>query len=168
MASFQTQYRDHVHVYSHPGSKEHTLYGSSYDDRGRLVLKETGKENLYDYIQSFAESTDIHVILSKFVNGDRSVLERAQTTFADVTDFPKTYAELLNTVNEGETFFNSLPVDVRAKFGHSFGEFMAGMQDGTTFDLLGWTRAPEETPPAPDLPDAVLETKEAIESEPQH
>lgn len=166
MFEFKTQFDERPRFYTRPGSKEHTLYGSSYDDRGRLQLEETGKENLYDYIQSFKDSVDIHVIMKKFQEGDHSVLERAQTAYGDFTDFPTTYAELLNTVNDGENFFNSLPVDVRALFGHSFGEFMAGMQDGSTFEKLGYKTAEPEAPSV-EQPEAVEQLKEVIANEPQ-
>ena len=50
---------------------------------------------------------------------------------------PTTYADLLNKVNEGQSFFNSLPVDIRAKFNHNFAEFMAGMDKPDFLDKLG-------------------------------
>jgi hypothetical protein len=50
---------------------------------------------------------------------------------------PTSYAELLNKVNEGQSFFNSLPVDIRAKFNHNFAEFMAGMDKPDFLDKLG-------------------------------
>lgn len=162
---FRTQFDSLSPVFSEVGSPERTLYGSHFDERGRIELEETGKENIYDYIQSFKDSTNIHVILKRFANGEKEVLERVQSTFADVTDFPVTYAELLNTVNDGEAFFNSLPKEVRAQFDHSFGVFMAGMQDGSTFEKLGY-KQPVPDSPAPDLPEAVVETKEAIKNEP--
>lgn len=133
---FPTQY-DRVRIFSNPGDSVKVLYGASYDEKGRVILEEKGTENLYDYIQSFAESVDIHVLLKRFSNGEVDVLSKVQGFYGDITGLPTTYADLLNTVNEGEAFFNGLPVEVRSKFGHSFAQFMSALSDGSAFDTLG-------------------------------
>lgn len=144
------QFTEPSRVFSNPGSPEKILYGSKYDEQGRLVLEEKGKENIYDFIQSFRDSVDIHVILARFQNGDTEALQKVQGFYGDFTEMPKNYAELLNTVNSGESFFNSLPVDVRSKFGHSFAEFMASVSDGSYLEKLGV--APENPVSDSDTP----------------
>ena len=49
----------------------------------------------------------------------------------------------------------SLPVDVRAKFGHSFSEFLAASQDTDFLDRLGVkpTEQPASVPPVSDVAD---------------
>lgn len=157
---FATQFRKPVRVYSDVGSPIRTTYGASYDEKGRIILEEKGTENLYDYIQSFAESCDIHVLLKRFVNGETDVLSRAQGFYGDITQFPKTYAEMLNRVIEGENFFKELPVDVRSKFGHSYSEFLASIGSQEFFDALGMTKPVEEVAEPIVVPDIVKEVEE--------
>lgn len=118
---------------------------------------------LYSFIQSHADSVDIHVLLARYKNGEVDALSRVQGAYGDFTDMPTTYAELLNRVNEGKAFFESLPVDIRAKFDHNFAQFMAGMDKPDFLDKLGISSA--ETSPSPS-PDADLQPvqKEEVNS----
>lgn len=143
---FRTQYDPHSRVQCNPGTREHVTYGGHYDDRGRIVLEPIGKVNTYDEIQSHAESVDIHVLMDRYKRGDVDALSQRQGFFGDVLDFPKTYAEALNHMNEMERQFMSLPVEVRARFGHSFSEFLAASGEADFFDKLGIKREPEPNP----------------------
>ena len=73
---FKTQYDARDRIKSHPGNPIKQLYSGSYNERGQVELKEDGTDDLYAYIQSFAESTDIHAILSRYENGGVDVLEK--------------------------------------------------------------------------------------------
>lgn len=134
---FGTQYDARDRIKSNPGSPIKQLYSGSYNERGQVVLREDGTENIYDFIQSFAESTDIHSILRRFENGEIDVLEKVQGFYGDITGMPRTYAEALQRISDSEKVFMSLPVEVRAKFGHSFSEFLAASQDADFLDKLG-------------------------------
>ena len=74
---FRTQY-DRQRVTCEPGSRIHKTYGGHYDEKGRVVLEETGEINLYDEIQSHAESVDIHVLMKRYANGDAEALSKQQ------------------------------------------------------------------------------------------
>ena len=141
---------DHPRVFITPGDKVKTLYSPTFDEFGHMELRESGKENLYDYIQSHKESCDIHVILARFVNGDSTALARRQMFYADLTEFPTTYADVVNTMHSAEDYFTHLPVEVRAKFGHDFNKFLASLDNPQTLIDLGLISIPEESaPPAP-------------------
>ena len=142
---FRTQF-EREPVKSNVGSREKITYGASYDEDGRIVLEEKGRENLYDYIQSHRDSCDIHVLLKRYANGEVDVLSQVQGSYGDFTEMPKTYAELLNRINEGETFFNSLPVETRAKFGHSFTQFMASLDSPDLYEMLTGKKPVSEDP----------------------
>lgn len=144
---FKTQYDARDRIVSNAGSPIKQLYAGSYNERGQVELKEDGTENLYDFIQSFAESTDIHAIMRRFENGEVDVLEKVQGFYGDVTEMPKTYAEALQRIADSEKVFMSLPVDVRAKFGHSFSEFLSASNDADFLDRLG---VQVEKPMAPE------------------
>lgn len=122
---FATQYRPRIRVFAEPGTQVHVTYEPYYDEHGVLNLKESGKVNQYLDIQSHADSVDINILLARYRNGETDVLNQVQGFFSDVTGAPKTYAEMLNSMIAGETAFMKLPLDVRAKFNHSFTEFLA-------------------------------------------
>ena len=149
---FKTQYDARDRIKTHPGNPIKQLYSGSYNERGQVELKEDGTEDTYAFIQSFAESTDIHAILRRYQNGEVDVLEKVQGFYGDITEMPKTYAEALQRIADSEKVFWSLPVDVRAKFGHSFSEFLAASQDADFLDRLG-VKPDEHPAPVPVVPD---------------
>ncbi len=149
---FKTQYDARDRIESNPGNPIKQLYKGSYNERGQVELKDDGTENIYDFIQSFAESTDIHAIMRRFENGEVDVLEKVQGFYGDVTEMPKTYAEALQRIADSEKVFMSLPVDVRAKFGHSFSEFLAASNDADFLERLGVQVDDNVAPePSPDV-----------------
>lgn len=133
MPVFDTQYDKRPRVYSCPGCRMKDTYTAKVDSNGVLDLQKTGQESLYDYIQSFKDSCDINTIVKRFAAGDVDVLSKKQGTYGDFTNLPSTYAEMLNIVIAGENMFNDLPVEIRAKFHHSFREWMASMDDWPEF-----------------------------------
>lgn len=135
--AFKTQYDARDRISSNPGNPIKQLFSGSYNERGQVELKEDGTEDLYAYIQSFAESTDIHSILKRYENGEVDVLEKVQGFYGDITEMPHTYAEALQRIADSEKVFMSLPVEVRAKFGHSFSEFLSASQEADFLDRLG-------------------------------
>lgn len=134
---FNTQYDKRASVFQEPGSREKIVYSPRYSDDGVLDLVATGKENIYDYIQSHKESVDIHVLLNRFVNGETDVLQRMQGFYADVTDMPKTYAEVLNAVIVGEETFSRLPVDIKQRFNNSFAVWLSSMDSPDFAERMG-------------------------------
>ncbi len=143
---FKTQYDARDRIQTNPGNPLKQLYAGSYNERGQVELHEDGTEDVYAFIQSFAESTDIHAIMRRFENGEVDVLEKVQGFYGDVTEMPKTYAEALQRIADSEKVFMSLPVDVRAKFGHSFSEFLSASNDADFLERLG-LQVEESVPP---------------------
>ena len=164
MKAFKTQYDVRERIESHPGNPIKQLYSGSYNERGQVELKEDGTEDLYAFIQSFAESTDIHAILKRYQNGEVDVLEKVQGFYGDITEMPHTYAEALQRIADSEKVFMSLPVDIRAKFGHSFSEFLAASQDADFLDRLG-VKPTEQPVPVPSVPDLVDKPVKEVVSE---
>lgn len=120
MPIFKTQFDPRERVVANLGDPAKILYSAKFDDKGVMDLVETGRENLYEYIQSHKESCDIHVILERFARGDVGALERVQGVYGDFSNVPKSYADMLNLVHSAEDAFSRLPVEERAKYGHSF------------------------------------------------
>lgn len=163
--TFKSHFDEHDRAPQNPGDPVKIIYSPVFDKEGNLELQPSGKENLYDFIQSHAESVDIHVILERFARGDVSALSKVQGTYGDFTTIPKTYADLLNAVIQGEAYFMSLPVETRAKFDHDFHKWMAGMDDMPSW-LAAMGLEPAAAPPdvstQPVLPEAVKEAEQAV------
>lgn len=157
---FRTQFDPPVRVTSNPGSRLRKLYHGRVDNDGVFDLVFDGEEDLYDQIQSHAESCDIHTIMKRFEAGDLEVLSQRQGVFGDFSEFPTNYAEILNSVIAGENYFNSLPVEVRSKFNHSFREWMASMDKPDFLDRMGITKD------EPSIDDPVIEPAKGVENEP--
>lgn len=122
---FRTQYDPHDRYLQPVGNRVHDILHGRYNDDGIFVLDVSGTEDIYDQIQSHAASVDIHVILDRFRRGDIDALgDPARSVFCDIADMPRSYAQLLNLVADGERAFMSLPVDERAKFDHSFAQWL--------------------------------------------
>lgn len=145
MANFRTQFDKYDSPASQAGSRIKTLYGPIYNDRGIIGLKEIGTHDLYSEIQSHADSVDIHVLLKMYNSGDTSVFSRVQGAYGDFTQMPHTFAEALNTMIAAEMYFNSLPVETKAKFGHSLSQFLAAMDSPTWAADAGIDLPPVDT-----------------------
>lgn len=146
MRKFCTQFDEHPRYQCCTGSRIKKLYAPRFDENGVMDLVEKGEENLYEYIQSHKDSVDINTLLRRYAQGDSDALSRVQAAYGDFTGLPSTYADLLNAVNDGKQYFESLPVDVRAQFNHSFSEFMASMDGPDFWRKLGVVQSAQETP----------------------
>lgn len=122
---FRTQFDPHDRVLQSSGNRIHNILSGRFDDSGAFVLDVSGTEDIYDQIQSHAASCDIHVILDRFRRGDLDALgDPACSVFADTAEMPRNYAQLLNLVADGERAFMQLPVEERARFDHSFAQWL--------------------------------------------
>lgn len=142
----KTQFDPHERKYSNVGDRYKVLYTPHFDDNGVMELVENGREDLYAYIQSHKDSCDIHVILDRFARGDMSVLSKRQGVYGDFTEMPSTYAEALNAMISAENYFNGLPVEIRARFGHSFQKFLVSMDKPGFAEAMGFVPAAGNTP----------------------
>lgn len=136
---FRCQFDPHDRVFQEVGCPVQPTYSAKYDTDGVLDLVQTGEVNLYDQIQSHRDSVDIHVLMQRFEAGDVDCLSQAQGIYADVSGMPTTYAEVLNAVIQGQQTFDQLPLDVRAKFGHSFSEWLSAMDKPDFAERMGYS-----------------------------
>ena len=123
--------------YSNPGCRKKPNYKAKKDEKGRIVVAETGTfDDIYTYIQSFADSVDINVLIAKFRAGDDTALNQRVGAYLDTTDIPNNYRDILNMKLETEQLFNSLPVDIKQKFNNNVDEFIMEVgKDGFTEKL---------------------------------
>lgn len=163
MAIFKTQYDQHDRTPAYAGDPAKVLYSVKFDEKGVMDLVETGRENLYESIQSHKESCDIHVILERFARGDVGALERVQGVYGDFSNVPQSYADMLNLVHSAEDAFARLPVDERAKYGHSFERWLVEFSpevdtskaQTVPIDKISDVVSPQESAPQAQAPQAV-------------
>lgn len=107
------------------GSKEATTYQTRIDENGHKITEAVGKTNIYDRIQSSLEETKIENIIKRFTEGDMSAFRTSEPIYADMREAPKSLMEAQNMIIRITDEFNSLPVEVRAKFDHSPEKYVA-------------------------------------------
>lgn len=151
---FETWHREQQHFCSQAGSGEKILYSPEFDRFGVMTLKESGKEDLYAFIQSHKDSVDLHKIMDRFNAGDTAVLQKVQGMFGDFSQMPQTYAGLLNHMIEAEQTFMSLPLETREKFGQSFHAWLAQAGSESWLEAMGMVAPPVSQNPAGEPPAA--------------
>ena len=121
---FRSSY-DRVRVFSEAGSPIDYEWKLDITKDGREVLVHGREINIYDEIQSHAESVDINVILDRYANGEILDLKMRDAMYADVTEMPTNLADVLRKNIAAQNYFNALPLEERAKFDYDYGVFLA-------------------------------------------
>ena len=65
--------------------------------------------------------------MERFALGETEALDIRPGFYADVTDMPKTYAELFQRYEDSKRFFDELPSDLKEMFNNSYTEFWSEM-----------------------------------------
>lgn len=147
MPKWKTQFENNGRKKSAVGSKEKVELVGKFDRDGHLDLVENGKVNIYEKIQADRKSVDIHSIMRRYAAGETDVLNRVQGFYADVSNLPTNYIDVLNAVHRGQALFDSMSKEVRAKFDHNFDKFMTAVCDGSISQILA---PPSPTPAIPN------------------
>lgn len=132
-----TQFAPLKSVPTEPGNPEHIEYVGRFNESGEVELVEVGRTNIYDEIQSHADSCALDSIIRRYLGGETDVLERTQGVFVDFSGVPTTLAGWLNLMQDGQRYFDGLPVEIRALFGHDIVKFMAAYGTEDFYKLLG-------------------------------
>lgn len=127
--------------FTDPGSDIHILYNAKLLPNGEIRLTESGKESISEKINSWKETTDINYIIQRLIAGDTSVL-RDGAVYGDFTETPKSLADAMQIMMDGEKKFYELPLDVRAKFDHNYYQWL--MQAGSESWIEKMNIAPVE------------------------
>lgn len=137
---------DRVRFLSESGSPLQQKYVASYDKYGVLQLDPDGEHNLYEDIQSFRASTDMNLILSRYLNGDPSVLSRVQGFYMDISEMPTNVHEAMTLMDRARSDFDKLPVDIKEKFNFDSNQFLASLGTDEWFDKMQVKQPVSETP----------------------
>ena len=108
---------------SDPGSPVKLIFTPAFED-GQIILNETGKFDISEFINSYADTTDMSFILARLSAGDSSVLNVSQGFFGDASILSNDHRAALDTVISAQTYFDNLPKETREKFNDSFVEWI--------------------------------------------
>lgn len=151
---FRTKYEKHDRVNSNPGSPIKIEYQLRIIDNAEEIV-ETGKSNLYEYIQSHADSVDITKILERCaLIDDYSILNRMPTAFMDVTGMPTNLAEAYAQVQDAKNFFDRMPVNIKEKYDNNFIDFLGDLgSEKFTKNVVEFlnSQKKDEPDPAPEV-----------------
>lgn len=113
---------------SNPGDPCLDIYEYHYDKKGvKELVKTDRKEDVFARIQADADSCDINKLMARFALGDESAINKRNGLYIDATEFPRTYAEMFDRVEECKRIFNELPTDLKQSFDNSYEVFFAAM-----------------------------------------
>lgn len=124
------------HTYSESGSPIVDDYLAETSRFGDVKLTKVGTSNLYELIQSYADSCDMALLISRYVQGDTTALNRVQALYGDFTDAPKSYADAMALFDRVSADFASLPVDIKAQFNNDPTEFVASLGSPEFFEKM--------------------------------
>ena len=106
------------------------------DRDGQKDLEVVGKTDFYQYIQSHKDSVDINVLLKRYQQGDVSALDRVKGQYLDISEAPKSLAEMYSFVSNASEFFNKLPLDVRKEYDFNPASFIADIGSDRWNELM--------------------------------
>ncbi len=105
------------------GDRYHIDYQPIIED-GCIQLVECGRTDIQAFIDSYADSCDMSLILQRLSIGDTSVLNSKTPMFGDFSGFPSTLAGILNLKLEAQRVFDKLDPAVRDQFA-DFNDWLA-------------------------------------------
>lgn len=111
-----------------PGSDVKILYSSKILPNGMIRLTPNGKESISEKINAQKGYTDINYIINRLMAGDNSML-REGAVYGDFTQVPKSLAESLQIIIDGQAKFDALPLDVKNKFNNNYYQWI--MESGS-------------------------------------
>lgn len=136
---------------SSPGSPVKLIYTPAYVD-GQITLNETGKFDIAEFIESYAETTDMSFILSRLAAGDSSVLNVQHGFYGDSSFLSHDHRAALDTVISAQTYFDNLDKETRDKFNDNFVEWIqsAGSPEWVSRMVKNPAPVPESSPANPE------------------
>ena len=123
--SFFSRVNPVPHTYSEPGSAVADVMKLCTLEDGSQDLVKVDETNLYEYIQSHADSVDLHTLIARYELGDRTSLDKVRGFYGDFSSMPNNLLELYRVNESAEQAFNSLGTDIKSLFNNSFTEFLA-------------------------------------------
>lgn len=131
--------------WSNPGSRYRDVRQPVVDDDGSVKVVVVGQEDLQAEINSHADECNVSYLVERAANGDPLALNQRPGMYGDFTQYPKTYAEMLQRVIDAESFFSTLDPKVRAEFGNDVFKFIAGMDQPDWAEKAGFVKPSDDS-----------------------
>lgn len=124
---FRTAYMSFEFAPSPSGTSIVEKFKRVDDTQGRHLVK-VGEEDLYEKIQSFKDSVDLHRILEKCaLTGDYTALQRTQGIYGDFSDVPN-FRGLCDNMIKARALYDGLDYDIKKDFS-TFNDFLSNFAD---------------------------------------
>lgn len=127
MMKFRTRY-DRIEKISHSGSPIAPVRAGEIKNN-QLVVVDKAEKDLYSFINSYADSVNIHVLLNRFKNGDTEALMQRAGAYIDISAMPANINEFMDLARNAENVFNQLPIEVKESFNNNVLEFISTVGD---------------------------------------
>lgn len=121
------------------GNRVKPIFSGKYMPDGTIRLTKVDEIDVQDDINSHLHECDLELILSRLMDGDTSVIQRSNPMYGDFTQFPRSYVEMLQLVQDGSAFFDSLDPDVKVKFDNDRAKWFASIGSNDWFAKMGYT-----------------------------
>lgn len=124
-----------------PGRRMHPVYAVKIDNHGHKTVYQTGEHDQYADIQA-SRPDEMRSILERALKGDQGALLAVQQRhgfYADVTNAPRTLAEMQQLILDATHDFELLPADIREKFENNVDQFISEYGSPVFAQKMGWT-----------------------------
>lgn len=115
---------------------------------GTLTLVQDGEHDLYEEIQSHKDSTDLQLIINRYMNGDPTVLSRVQGAYGDFSEMPQSMHEAYDLMRKAEHDFKKLPAEIQASFDNDPTKFIMSLGSDEWLEKMQISKVAEPIAPA--------------------
>lgn len=131
---------DRHRVSTCPGEEIQNVYGTEYNKNKQLTVVKKGQKDTRAYINSFADSVDIHVLLQRFAAGDKEALLQREGAYLDISSLPTNINDFIDLARKAEDTFNALPIETKKEFNNNLVEFMSTIGDDSWLEKMKKSR----------------------------
>lgn len=136
---FKTAYNRGETTNSELGSETAPIYEYRIDKKtGRKVCVQCGETNIYEMIQTSAESSKLENIIKKATMGDITALNTREVQYLDITEYPTTLMEMQNKILKATQEFEKLPIEIKNKFDNSAERYISYLGTEEFNKIMGY------------------------------
>lgn len=139
---------------SNSGNRFKEDFHGVVQEDGSIELVSDGFTDTQKMIEADAVGSDVKSLIAKALAGDMSVFRADAPFYADVAEMPKTYAQILNIINEAHREFDAIPLEIREKFHNNFDEWFATLGTEDWMNKCGIVPKAEPEPVIDIKPDS--------------
>lgn len=130
-----------------PGRRMHPVYAVKIDNHGHKTVYQTGEHDQYADIQA-SRPDEMRSILERALKGDQGAILAVQQRhgyYADVTNAPKTLAEMQQLILDATHDFELLPAEIRERFENNVDQFISEYGSQEFAQKMGWIQQNAQT-----------------------